>query len=155
MNAASHASAFDERLPTELESTNAEVLRQIVASQIKEDGETVINIANEEGKTQPITLSPALAQSFLEVLRLVSSGRGFQLIPLDSQLTTQEAADLLNVSRPHLIKLLERNDIAYDRVGRHRRIKASDLIAYKDKRDADRADALADMAEFDGEHGLL
>ena len=155
MNAALHASAFDERLPTELESTNAEALRQIVASQIKEDGETVINIANEEGKTQPITLSPALAQSFLEVLRLVSSGRGFQLIPLDSQLTTQEAADLLNVSRPYLIKLLERNDIAYDRVGRHRRIKASDLIAYKDKRDADRADALADMAEFDGEHGLL
>lgn len=155
MNAASYAPAFDERLPTELESTNAEALRQIVASQIKDDGDTTIKIADEEGKTQPITLSPALAQSFLEVLRLVSSGRGFQLIPLDSQLTTQEAADLLNVSRPYLIKLLERDDISYDRVGRHRRIKASDLIAYKEKRDTARAKALADMAEFDGENGLL
>lgn len=155
MNATLHASAFDERLPTELESTNAEALRQIVASQIKEDGETVINIADEKGKTQPITLSPALAQSFLEVLRLVSSGRGFQLIPLDSQLTTQEAADLLNVSRPYLIKLLERNDIAFERVGRHRRIKASDLIKYKENRDENRANALADLAKFDGEHGLL
>ncbi len=155
MNAALHASAFDERLPTEVESSNAEALRQIVASQFKEDGETVINIADEKGKTQPITLSPALAQSFLEVLRLVSSGRGFQLIPLDSQLTTQQAADILNVSRPHLIKLLERHDIAYERVGRHRRIKASDLMAYKEKRDAKRAVALEDLAQFDGEHGLL
>ncbi|WP_171238468.1 helix-turn-helix domain-containing protein [Ruegeria sp. HKCCA5763] len=155
MNAALNAPAFNERLPTELESTNAETLRQIVASQIKEDGETVINISNVEGETQPITLSPALAHSFLELLRLVSSGRGFQLIPLDSQLTTQQAADILNVSRPHLIKLLERDEIPFDRVGRHRRIKASDLMAYKDKRDTERADALADLAEFDGEHGLL
>lgn len=155
MNAASPASAFDERLPTELESTNAETLRQIVASQLKEDGETVINIATEKGETQPVTLSPALARSFLDVLRLVSSGRGFQLIPLDTQLTTQQAADLLNVSRPHLIKVLERDDIPFERVGRHRRIKASDLLAYKERRDAKRDAALADLAEFDGENGLL
>lgn len=155
MNAALSSSAFDERLPTELESTNAETLRQIVASQINEDGDTVINISDDSGNTRPITLSPALTHSFLELLRLVSSGRGFQLIPLDSQLTTQQAADLLNVSRPHLIKLLERNDIPFDKVGRHRRIKASDLLAYKEQRDAKRAAALEDMAKFDGEHGLL
>lgn len=155
MNAAFPTSAFDERLPTELESSNAEALRQIVASQIKESEDTIINIADDKGRAQPVTLSPALARSFLEVLRLVSSGRGFHLIPLDSQLTTQQAADILNVSRPHLIKLLERNEIDFDRVGRHRRIKASDLMAYKDKRDAKRAKALADLAKFDGEHGLL
>lgn len=155
MNAAFPASAFDERLPTELESTNAETLRQIVASQIKEDGDTVIKIANEDGETLPVTLSPALAQSFLEVLRLVSSGRGFQLIPLDSQLTTQQAADLLNVSRPHLIKVLERGDIPFDHVGRHRRVKASHLMEYKEERDAKRAAALDDMIAFDGENDLL
>lgn len=157
MNATPHVSAFDERLPTELEVTNAETLRQIVASQIKEDSDTVIHIADDEGKSQPVTLSPALARSFLEVLRLVAMGRGFQLIPLDSQLTTQQAADLLNVSRPYLIKLLERDDIELKctKVGRHRRIKASDLLAYKDKRDADRAKHLSDLAEFDGEHDLL
>lgn len=154
MNAASPAPAFDERLPTELESTNAATLLQIVASQLQEGGETVINIANAQGQTQPVTLSPALAQSLLEVLRLISSGRGFQLIPLDSQLTTQQAADLLNVSRPHLIKLLERDDIAFTKVGRHRRIKAGDLLAYKEARDAKRRAALEDMAQFDGAHSL-
>ena len=155
MNAASPWTAFDDRLPTELECSNAEMLRQIVAAQIKQDGDTVINVATASGESQPITLSPALAQSFLEVLRLVSSGRGFQLIPLDSQLTTQQAADILNVSRPFLIKLLDREKIAFDLVGRHRRIRASDLLAYKEQRDRDRANALDDLAEFDGKHGLL
>jgi excisionase family DNA binding protein len=155
MSAASPASAFDERLPTKLESTNAEMLRQIIASQIKENDDTIINVANVEGKTRPITLSPALTHSFLEVLRLISSGKGFQLIPLDSQLTTQQAADLLNISRPHLIKILERGDVPFGTVGRHRRIKASDLFAYKDKRDSERDTALADLAEFDGENSIL
>lgn len=155
MNAAMDASAFDERLPSELERTNAETLRQIVASQIQEDGDTIINISDNDGEVIPVTLSPALTQSFLELLRLVSSGRGFSLLPLDSQLTTQQAADLLNVSRPHLIKLLETENIDYERIGRHRRIKASELIAYKEKRDQKRADALTDLAQFDGANSLL
>jgi len=155
MNAASFASAFDERLPSQLESTNAETLRQILASQIQQDGDTVINVTTESGETRPVVLSPALANSFLELLRLVSSGRGFQLIPLDSRLTSQQAADLLNVSRPHLIKLLERDDIPFEHVGRHRRVLASDLLAYKEKRDAARTKALDDLAQFDGENSLL
>lgn len=155
MNAAMDASAFDERLPSELERTNAETLRQIVASQIQEDGDTIINISDNDGEVIPVTLSPGLTQSFLELLRLVSSGRGFSLLPLDSQLTTQQAADLLNVSRPHLIKLLETENIDYERIGRHRRIKASELIAYKEKRDQKRADALTDLAQFDGANSLL
>lgn len=155
MNAALPVSAFDERLPTKLESTNAELLRQIVASQFNEEGETTINVADQDGNTQPVTLTPALAKSFLEVLRLVSSGRGFQLIPMDSLLTTQQAADILNVSRPHLIKVLERGDIDFDHVGRHRRIKASDLLEYKEARDKKRSKILDDLAEFDGNNNLL
>jgi len=155
MTSAQSALAFDERLPTELESTNAETLRQIVASQFNENGETVIHVSDDKGKPQPVTLTPALAQSFLDVLRLVSSGRGFQLIPLESMLTTQQAADILNVSRPYLIKLLERNDIEYSHVGRHRRVKACDLLTYKDRRDSERAKLLSDIAEFDGNNDLL
>lgn len=155
MNAASTSLAFDERLPTEIESSNAESLLRIIASQVAQDGDTVINVAVEGGKTFPVTLTPTLAHSFLEVLRLVSSGRGFRLIPLDSKLTTQQAADILNVSRPHLIKLLEEGHIPFDRVGRHRRIKAGDLMAFKEKRDTERAAALEDMAAFDGATDLL
>lgn len=155
MTAAQKASAFDGRLPTQIESKNATQLRQIMASQFNLDGDTTINLMVEKGETKPITLTPALAASFMELLRLVSDGRGFQLIPLDTMLTTQQAADILNVSRPHFIKMLDRGDIGHEFVGRHRRVKASDLFDYKDRRDDDRDKRLEAIAAFDVENGLL
>ena len=92
--------AYFDRLPDEVEIRNAEQLRTIVASQIREGERTTLSLALDSGKAQSVTLTPALAASLLEVLRLVSSGRGFRMIPVESELTTQQAADLLNVSRP-------------------------------------------------------
>ena len=102
-----------------------------------------------------MTLAPALAASLLEVLWLVSDGRGFRMIPVGSELTTQQAAHLLNVSRPFLVKLLEEGGIPFTKTGRHRRVRAQDLFAYKEKRDATRSDALSDPARTDTEDGLI
>lgn len=147
--------AFFDRLPDEVEIKNAEQLRTIVASQIKEGEPTTLSLALEGGKVQNVTLAPALAASLLEVLRLVSSGRGFRMIPVGSELTTQQAADLLNVSRPFLVKLLEEGDIPFTKTGRHRRVRAQDLFAYKEKRDATRSNALSDLARMDTEDGVI
>lgn len=98
---------------------------------------------------------PALAASMLSVLRLVSSGRGFRMIPVESELTTQQAADLLNVSRSYLVKLLEEGEIPFTKKRRHRRIRAEDLFAYKKKRDAIRSKALRELIQIDIEEGLL
>lgn len=147
--------AFFDRLPDEVEIKNAEQLRTIVASQIKEGEPTTLSLSLEGGKVQNVTLAPALAASLLEVLRLVSSGRGFRMIPVGSELTTQQAADLLNVSRPFLVKLLEEGEIPFTKTGRHRRVRANDLFAYKEKRDATRSDALGDLARTDAEEGLI
>jgi len=145
---------FSRRLPSAQEIENADQLRQIVANAMV-DGEATVKVVTENGKApQPITLTPAIAQTFLEVLRLISSGNGFMMIPVTAELTTQEAADLLNVSRPYFIKVLERGDIAYTTVGRHRRVKAEDLFAYKERRDKERAEALSEMAELDASMGL-
>lgn len=153
MNAIASES-FSRRLPSAQEIENADQLRQIVASAMV-DGEAIVKVVTENGKApQPITLTPAIAQTFLEVLRLISSGNGFMMIPVTAELTTQEAADLLNVSRPYFIKLLERGNITYTTVGRHRRVKAVDLFAYKEHRDKERADALSEMAALDAEMGL-
>lgn len=148
--------AFSGRLPSQMEIANADQLRQILASIINDNEETTLNVVHEKGTpAEPITLTPAIAQTFLEVLRLISSGSGFMMIPVTAELTTQQAADLLNVSRPFLIKLLEENQMKFHKVGRHRRIKAEELFAYKAKRDTARAAALGDMAALDAEAGLL
>lgn len=147
--------AFAERLPDEVEIKNAEQLRTIIASQLKSDEGARISLAQPTGGTETITLSPALAASFMEVLRLVSTGRGFRMIPVDAELTTQEAADCLNVSRPYLIKLLENGEIPHIKTGRHRKVRASELFAYKQKRDHARSAALDDLAALDAESDLI
>ena len=147
--------AFFDRLPDEVEIKNAEQLRTIVASQINEGVPTSLSLALEGGEVQNVTLAPALAAALLEMLRLVSSGRGFRMIPVGYELTTQQAADLLNVSRPFLVKLLEAGNIPFTKTGRHRRVRADDLYAYKEKRDAARSDVLGDLARMDAEDGLV
>ncbi len=76
------------------------------------------------------------------------------MIPVEAQLTTQQAADLLNVSRPFLVKLLEKNELPFTMTGRHRRVQAKDIFAYKDKRDQKRSEALSVLARMDADEIL-
>ena len=147
--------AFFDRLPDKIEIENAEQLRKIVASQTKEDGSTKLSVSMDDGAVQNLVLLPAVTSSLLDVLRLVSSGRGFRMIPVDSELTTQQAADLLNVSRPYLVKLLDEGEIPHVKTGRLRRVRAQDLFAYKEKRDETRSKALSELARMDYEEGLI
>jgi len=96
-----------------------------------------------------------LPDSALEALRVIietmGQGRSITLVPHDKELTSQEAADILHVSRPHLIKLLDRGDLPFHRVGTHRRIRIEDVLAYRDRRDAERAAALGELARLSEE----
>ena len=147
--------AFFDRLPDKVESENAEQLRKIVASRIEEDGSSTLSVSMDDGEVQNLALLPAVTSSLLNVLELVSSGRGFLTIPIDSELTTQKAADLLNVSRPYLVKLLDDGEIPHVKTGRHRRVRAKDLFAYKEKRDEIRSNALSELARRDYGAGLI
>lgn len=89
-----------------------------------------------------------------EVLSIVAEGRTAAVVTIDHDLTTQDAAEILGVSRPHLIKLLERGDMPYYRVGAHRRVSVQDVLAYKRQRDALRSKALGDLATESQDLGL-
>jgi excisionase family DNA binding protein len=76
------------------------------------------------------------------------------VVPINKDLTTQEAADILNVSRPYLIKLLEAGVISFTKTGSHRRVPFADLMAYKHQRDAQRREAMAELTQLSQEMGL-
>ena len=85
----------------------------------------------------------------MEILRVIGDGDAVTLVPVHKQLSTQQAADLLNVSRPHLTKLLDRGDIPHEKIGRHRRVRAKDLFEYKEKKVRECGVALLELAAID------
>lgn len=93
-----------------------------------------------------------LPDSALEALRVIieamADGLSITLVPHEKELTSQEAADILHVSRPHLIKLLDRGGLPFHRVGTHRRIRIEDVLAYRDRRDAERSAALDELTKL-------
>ena len=125
--------AFAEELGSRLASANekaaANQLRQILASHAL--GNATLRVLDDDKTSTEITLTPGLSRLLMELLRHVGRGDAVTLVPVSQMLTTQQVADILNVSRPFFISLLEKGKIAFDTVGRHRRIKAGDLFAYE------------------------
>ena len=150
-----HTEDFSNRLPTKAEIENADQLRHIIALQVTEGQPVDLSFAGPGGETRNFTLMPALTDALLDILCLISNGRGFRMVPVEAELTTQEAVDLLNVSRSFLIRLLEKGDFPFTTVGRHRRVQATDLFAYKTERHQVRSVALSELAALDSQGGLI
>ena len=120
------------------------------------DGETDIQISIQprEEPGERIPISPRQFRLLAHIVGELARGHGVSLIPMDAELTTNEAARQLKVSRPFLIGLLEKGEIPYRMVGSHRRIRFRDLCAYKQKNDRKRLEALEELAALDQEYGL-
>lgn len=150
MTVPAYAEGLGGRLPSKLERANANTLRRLLASQGPDDMK--LRVTDEaRNESAEIVLTPAISALLTELLRHIGRGDAVTLVPVHQMLTTQQAADILNVSRPFLITLLDKGEIEHSRVGRHRRIKADCLFAYKRARDSRRSEALSDLAALDGE----
>jgi len=97
------------------------------------------------GKEHTAEVPRQAFELFLEVLGQLANGNAVTIIPVRAELTTQQAADLLNVSRPHLVEMLERNEIPFRRVGSHRRIAAAEVLAYKKRDEARRRGVMDEL----------
>lgn len=101
-----------------------------------------------------IELPDSVFQALCQVVYHMMKGRAVSIIPINKEVTTQEAADFLNVSRPYLVKQLEQGEIPFIKVGTHRRIRFSDLVAYKKQRDAERKRGLAELTHISEDEEL-
>ncbi len=102
---------------------------------------------------EEIQLPDSLYHLLRQLVHDMAQGRAVMLVSNNQTLTTQQAAGLLNVSRPHLVKLLEEDKIPFTRTGTHRRIRFKDLMAYKQHRDAERKRGLAYLTQLGEEMG--
>jgi len=89
-----------------------------------------------------------------KILKATSQGKPISIVPIATEMTTQAAADLLGCSRPHVVKLLEEGKIEYTKIGKHRRVKFEDIIAYRKRKKEKQAELLIKIMKADEESGL-
>jgi excisionase family DNA binding protein len=116
--------------------------------------EDLLEALGEVGAADALVIPRPIAILFVQILGALAQGKGVQILPKDMELTTQQAADLLNVSRPYLIGLLESGKIGFRKVGKHRRITFEAVMEYRRRDDAERRAAADELAGLTEELGL-
>jgi excisionase family DNA binding protein len=103
---------------------------------------------------QEIEMPSIISIALMEVIKTLNKGNSITLIPMDKELTTQQAADILNVSRPYFIKLLENGIIPFKKTGTHRKILMQDLMKYREQRAETRKSKIEELSVLSQELGL-
>jgi excisionase family DNA binding protein len=136
--------------PTEADSALAKESSQRLAAHLGDANGLRLEL--KTGTTSEELVLPASAlRLLLSLLTELGHGNAVTLTPIRAELTTQQAADLLNVSRPHLVKLLDEGSIPSRKVGSHRRVRLQDIISYKREFLARRQASLEELAALSQE----
>lgn len=137
---------FADRGPTDLPEADRRAVQQARAAVARLAGRGAVRVeavpVRGPGPVQRFVLPAAAVRLLTDMLGRLGAGTPVMVAPDQAELTTQQAADFLNVSRPHVIKLMEQGALPYRKVGTHRRMFAADLRAYKDGLDTRRRAAL-------------
>jgi excisionase family DNA binding protein len=146
--------ALAATLPSEAEAGVAKETSRLLASRVKKGTPMQLRILDDEAGQATVKLPAPAVGLLLRILEEMARGNAVTIIPVHAELTTQEAANMLNISRPSLIQLLEEGKIEYRRVGTHRRVRFEALMRYKRQADEARKAALAELAAYDQELGI-
>jgi excisionase family DNA binding protein len=106
-----------------------------------------IDLHDDQGAVRAVHIPTSALHLLLQVLTEIGQGNAVSIIPIHAELTTQEAADVLNVSRPFLVQLLEKGDMPFHKIGTHRRVRYQDVMAYKQHIDLARHQVLDELAQ--------
>lgn len=135
-------------LPTAEEVAIARESGRVLSAFLQTRADTQqIEIFDDKGASHPVNVPVSALRLLVDVLTEIGEGNAVSIIPIHAELTTQDAADVLNVSRPFLVQLLERGAIPFHKIGTHRRVRYQDVVAYKERIDTERGKALDALAE--------
>jgi len=150
-----NTSPFPKTLPSAEDIALARESGRVLSTVLQTRAEThQIDFHDEQGTVRTVSIPTSALRLLLDVLTEIGRGNAVSIIPIHAELTTQEAADVLNVSRPFLVQLLEQGEIPFYKVGTHRRVRYQDLIDYKNRIDAKRRKALEELAAQAQELGM-
>jgi excisionase family DNA binding protein len=129
----------EPRLPTERESNLARESGRVLSLRMSSKSDAnQICIVDEKGEQKSVTIPSSAYRLLIDILSEMSMGNAVNVTPIHAVLTTQEAANILNVSRPFFVKLIENGQIPFHKTGSHRRVYYKDLLEYKAKIDSER-----------------
>lgn len=114
--------------------------------------EPITTLAGPDGER--LVLPPGVFEILRDIVAAMAQGQAVTIAPVHQRLTTQEAADLLGVSRPTVVKLLESGEIPFEQPGRHRRVRLADVLAYRERASVERRAALDQMVQVADEADL-
>lgn len=133
--------------PTERESELARDSRRKLAEALRRSRSAEsVRLGPAGSAEEPVEVPASAMRMLVSILGEMAEGHSVAVAPLEAEITTQEAADILNVSRPFLVGLLESGEIPFRKVGSRRRVRLEDVLAYKKRTDARREAALNELA---------
>lgn len=139
--------------PSAQDAALARVSGQVLSRFANQKRSLMLRVRDAE-QDRPLELPAGAVAMLMDILEAMAAGRGVTIIPENAELTTVQAAELLNVSRPFLIKLLDDGVIPHRKVGKHRRIRMEDVMAYKLDIDRKREAVLDQLSREAQEQGM-
>jgi len=146
---------LNDSSPTETDAVLAAASARRLEANLTNRSDTIeLRVGDMDATADPIIIPTKAFQLFVRILTEMADGHAVRLMPHESELTTQQAADLLNVSRPYIVRLLDQGRIPSHKVGTHRRVLLKDAMAYKHAHHQARSAALDRLSALDQELGL-
>ena len=141
-------------VPSDRDALLAREASRVLGENTTGNADLKMQIVEPGKECAALDLPPAAAALLRTLLKEMASGRAVTIVPIDAEITTGEAAELLHVSRPFVVGLIDKGILPARMVGAHRRIRLDNLMTYKRDSKAKARDALREMAEIDQELGL-
>lgn len=146
---------FQQKLPSSEEAALARLSSQELSAVLETRAEIQkVTMTDRQGVVHNMDIPVNALRLLIDVLTELGDGNSVKLIPIGSEMTTQEAADMLNISRPTLIRILDNDEIPYHRTGNRRKLRYTDVVAYRERTRAARISALDELSALDQELGL-